>query len=126
MQIDLTWNLFVSPIMIAGSTLIITRYLNHKDKKREEREQKREAEKTEQRAKLTEALKEKEALKEAELTGWRQRYETNVNDIKGRLEEIKTCMRSKADETLNRAEHSKFYGFRDDHEKRIIRIEEKG
>jgi len=99
--------------------------MHKRDQEREKREAKRDADKAEQRAKLVDALKEKEGLKEKELNEWRQRYEANVSDIKGRLGEIKLCLNSKADDVFNRTEHSKFYRFKDDHESRIVRIETK-
>lgn len=88
MQIDFTWNLFTTPLVVALSTFFLARYMNKKDKDREEREHKREAERAEERQKLSEALAEKEKMKQEELTAWRNRYEQNICTIKEGIKSV--------------------------------------
>lgn len=88
MQIDLTWNFFTTPLVVALSTYFLARYMNKKDADREKREVKREEERTEQRRKLSEALAEKEKMKEQELTAWRERYEKNICSIKEGIKSV--------------------------------------
>ena len=77
MQIDVTWNLFTTPLFI----FFLGLYIHAREKKREKNE-----------AKLAELLKDKELLKEHELTTWRQHYTESLENSKETLCAIKNTV----------------------------------
>ena len=81
MVFEFTWNLFLTALLVPGSTLALKQYLDRKDKKREVKEL--------EIAKLTE---EKEALKEKSLTEWRDSYTKSLSTLSTTLCSVKTTV----------------------------------
>ena len=62
-HIDVTWNLFMTPIVVALSTAFLARYMNNKEREKETARLERAKEKDKKDAQIAELLAEKEADK---------------------------------------------------------------
>ena len=93
MQIDLTWNLFLTAVLVPGCFFALKVSLHNMEKRRLDREEK-----------LADALAETERLKEAAIQEWRKHYTTALDNgsstmcsIKRTVDEIKTSLHDKVD-----------------------------
>lgn len=81
MPIELTWNLFLTAILVPGSTLALKQYLDMKDRKRESKE-----------AAMAKLLAEKEALEDKALSEWRDSYMKTLGSLSSTLCSVKTTV----------------------------------
>jgi predicted transcriptional regulator len=97
MQIDLTWNLFTTPVVVAISTLLLARWLNNRDTKREEKGKKVALEKETKDQEIAQLLAQLEAEKEKASAAWRKTQTDTLCKVKSVLEEHLDRLSGKVD-----------------------------
>lgn len=104
MQIDLTWNLFLTAVLVPGCFFALKINLHSMEKRRLDREEK-----------LAKALAETERLKEEAILEWRKNYTTALDNgsrtmcsIKTTVDEIKKSLHDKVDWTHCNHEMERF------------------
>jgi len=91
----MTWNLFVTVIIVPISIVILGWWLNRLDKKREQREHLREKYREEKEKERLLLLEENRVLREKELNDWRDRYANTQCTIKNTLDKIVQSLNAK-------------------------------
>ena len=94
-HIDVTWNLFMTPIVVALSTAFLARYMNNKEREKETARLERAKEKDKKDAQIAELLAEKEADKIIAIEERWARHTKPQCAIKEKVEQISEDLRGK-------------------------------